>query len=101
MYYSAAFSVSTGLSLVTRSSHFTIPSITPIETRHTTMNTVQHNHNGHFSIIAGPSQIIRLPSAVAPSHKPWHSPCKCLGATFDTNDNPIGEMNNSATVRKK
>ena len=47
------------------------------------------------------TKINRLPMAVAPSHKPWQIPCRCFGATFDTNESPSGEMNSSATVRKK
>ena len=87
--------------LVTLSSHFTIPNITPIEMRHTARKTAQQIQMGHLLYMSGPSQSRRLPTAVAPSHKPWHNPCRCLGATFDTNDSPSGEMNSSATVRKK
>ena len=84
-----------------RSSHFTMPSITPIEMMHTAKNTAQHCHMGHALYINGPIQSNRLPTAVAPSHKPWQRPSIFLGATFYTNDSPSGEMNNSATVRKK
>ncbi len=87
--------------LVTRSSHLTMPSIIAIETRHTTKNTVQHFQRSHALYINGPIHKNKLPMAVAPSHKPWQRPCKCFGATFDTNDKPRGEINNSATVRKK
>lgn len=59
---------------VTLSSHFTIPSITPIETAHTARNTPQHSQIGHLLYINGPTQRKRLPRAVAPSHKPWQSP---------------------------
>ena len=87
---------------VTRSSQLTIPHITPMATRQITRKTAQHIHSeGILLSITGPIQINRLPSAVAPSHKPWQIPCRCLGAILDTNDRPSGEMNNSATVRKK
>ena len=42
-----------------------------------------------------------LPTAVAASQHPCINPCKWGGATFDTKDNPSGEINNSATVRIK
>ena len=87
--------------LVTLSSHFTIPSIVPIEMIHTIKNTVQHCQIGQALYINGPIHNKRLPTAVAPSHRPWQRPCRCFGATFDTNERPSGEINNSATVRKK
>lgn len=86
---------------VARSSQRTMPNITPIEITHTEANTAQHAHSGHALYITGPSHIKRLPSAVAPNQSPWHIPCKCFGATFDTNDNPSGEISSSAAVRKK
>lgn len=87
--------------LVTLSNHLTIPNITPMEIKHTAKNTVQHFHIGHALYITGPIQIKRLPTAVAPNQRPWHNPKRCLGATLDTNESPKGEINNSATVRKK
>ena len=42
-----------------------------------------------------------LPTAVAANQQPCIKPCKWGGATFDTKDNPSGEINNSATVRMK
>ena len=59
----------------------------PMEIMQTIANTVQHCQRGILLYINGPIQISKLPMAVAPSHKPWHKPCKCLGATLDTNDN--------------
>ena len=87
--------------LVTRSNHLTIPNITPIETMQTMKNTAQHCQIGQALYISGPTHNIKLPTAVAPSHKPWHKPNILFGATLDTNERPSGEMNNSATVRKK
>ena len=75
--------------------------MTPMDTRHTTRNTVQHCQMGHALYMRGPIHSSRLPRAVAASHRPWHKPSMLLGATLDTNDRPSGEMNNSATVRKK
>ena len=76
--------------------------MTPMEMRQNAAKTAQHCHwCGNSLIIVVPNAMNRLPIAVAVSHKPWQMPCKCLGATFETNDKPSGEMNNSATVRKK
>lgn len=72
-----------------------------IESKHTPKNTAQQAQIGHALYITGPSQIRRLPRAVAPSHKPWQRPSKFLGATLETKERPRGEINNSATVRKK
>lgn len=55
---------------VTRSSHLTMPSMTPIDMAHTTMNTVQHCHIGILLYIRGPIHNSRLPTAVAPNHRP-------------------------------
>ena len=64
-------------------------------------NTAQQYWISHALYIFGPIQIIRLPMAVAPSHRPWHKPTMLRGATLLTKLKPSGEMNNSATVRKK
>ena len=55
---------------VTRSSHFTMPNITPMEMRQTARKTAQHIHSGQALYITGPNQMSRLPTAVAPSHRP-------------------------------
>ena len=79
-----------------------IPSITAIEMRQKPANTAQHIHCwGNVFNIVTPIAMNKLPIAVADNHKPWQIPCKCLGAIFDTNERPRGEINNSATVRKK
>ena len=72
-----------------------------METKQTTAKTSQQYLIGHALYITGPSQISRLPMAVAPSHKPWHKPTMWRGAIFETNDKPSGEMKSYATVRKK
>ena len=88
--------------LVIRSSHLTIPSIMPIEIRQNAANTAQHIHcSGNVLSIVTPIAINKLPIEVAVNHKPWQIPCKWRGAIFDTNDKPRGEINNSATVKKK
>ena len=89
------------LYFVTLSSHFTMPNITAMEMRQMMRNTTQHIQMGHLLYISGPIQSKPLPTAVAPSQSPWQSPCRFLGATFDTKDSPRGEMKSSATVRKK
>ena len=87
---------------VASSSHLTMPNMIAIETKQIPANTAQQIHwCGNVLSIVTPIAMNKLPIAVAVSHKPWQIPCKCLGATFDTNDNQRGEMNNSATVKKK
>ena len=87
--------------MATRPSHFTMNRMTPIEMRHTIMKIAQQYPIGMALYISGPIHNRRLPTAVAPSHNPWQSPKRCFGATFETNDNPSGEINNSATVSRK
>ena len=87
--------------LAIRSSHFTIPNITNMETTQTLTNTVQVIEMDIFSYIIAPKKSEKLPIAVAVNQPPCMSPCMCGGATFDTNDNPSGEINNSATVSIK
>ena len=72
-----------------------------METKQTTAKTAQQYLIGQALYITGPSQIIRLPMAVAPSHKPWHKPTMWRGATLETKERPSGEMNSSATVSRK
>ena len=43
----------------------------------------------------------RLPTAVATNHPPIIIPLYLGGATFDTNEMPIGDNSNSANVRMK
>jgi hypothetical protein len=61
--------------LATLSSHFTIPSITPIEMRQNPANTAQHIHCcGKVLSIVTPRAMKRLPIAVAVSQSPWQIP---------------------------
>ena len=78
-----------------------MPNMTVMETRQMARNTPQHFQMSQALSMIGPTKMKRLPMAVAPSHKPWHRPTMWRGATFETKDRPNGEMNNSATVRKK
>ena len=78
--------------LVTRSSHFTILSMMPMEMRQTAAKTAQHCQMGQALYISGPIQSSTLPTAVAPSQRPWQRPSRCLGATLDTKERPSGEM---------
>ena len=75
--------------------------MTPIETRQMPKNTAQQYWIGQALYITGPTQINKLPIAVAPSHRPWQRPTKLRGATLLTNDKPNGEINSSAIVRKR
>ena len=84
-----------------RSSHFTMPSITSIESTHTVTNTVHVMEIDMFSYIIAPKKSEKLPTAVAASQPPCINPCMCGGATFDTNDKPSGEIKSSATVKIK
>ena len=86
----------------TFSSHFNMPSMMDMEMRQISANTphVIHWCGKAFNILT-PRKISRFPMAVAVSHKPWHTPTMWRGAILETNDKPNGEMNNSATVRKK
>jgi len=60
--------------LATFSSHLTIPNITAIDITHTIANTNQQYCIGQALYIKGPIHRKMLPTAVAPSHKPWQRP---------------------------
>lgn len=87
--------------LATLSSHFNIASINNIEATHTATNTVQVMEIEIFSYIIAPKISEKFPTAVAVNHPPCINPCICGGATFETKDNPKGDINNSATVSIK
>jgi hypothetical protein len=87
--------------LDTLSSHFTIANMAPIDTRHTITKTDQVTEIEIFSYIIAPRNKEKLPIAVAVSQPPCIKPCMWAGATFDTNESPRGEINNSATVSVK
>ena len=66
----ATYIMSTNGYLVTFSNHLTMPNITLIEIKQTKKNTPQHCQIGHLLYINGPTHKNKLPTAVAPSHKP-------------------------------
>ena len=56
----------------------------------------------NFVVVNGENaSVVGMTPRQAVSHRPWHRPCRCLGAIFDTNESPSGDMNSSDTVRKK
>ena len=71
------------------------------EIKHRTMNTVQTLHNGRLPHRYPPIITSMLPIAVATNHPPIIIPLYLGGATFDTNEIPIGESNNSAKVNTR
>ena len=83
----------------TLSSHFTIASMTNIDNKQTTANTLQVIEMEILSYIIAPRNKEKFPTAVAVSQPPCIKPCMCAGATFDTKEIPRGEINNSATVK--
>ena len=85
----------------TRSSHFTIESITIIDPAVAPTKTSQQDQIGTEVYKIPPMNSNELPIAVAASQPPCINPCRCGGATFDTKDNPRGEIKSSATVSMK
>jgi hypothetical protein len=71
------------------------------ESKQRTMNTVHTDHNGRPAQRKPPTATNMLPIAVATNQPPIIKPLSFGGATFDTNEIPIGESNNSANVRIK
>ena len=78
-----------------------MPSMTIMEIRQTPMNTLQQIQMGKLVYIRGPIQRSPLPTAVAPSQRPWQRPSRFFGATLETKLRPRGLMKSSATVMKK
>jgi hypothetical protein len=69
------------------------------EIKQSAMNTVHTDHNGIPAQRKPPTATNMLPIAVATNQPPIIKPLSFGGATFDTNEIPIGESNNSANVR--
>ena len=69
--------------------------------KQTSMNTPQHNQSGTVPQRTPPTSTNWLPMAVETNHPPIIMPLYLGGATFDTNDMPIGESNNSPKVRMR
>lgn|SRR5690554_297666 len=80
------------------------PMIEKINTAERRQHVIRTPQNATSDILSQKKPITptsRLPIAVAASQPPCISPLYCGGDTFETNDNPIGLRNNSATVRPK
>src|SRR5664280_653128 len=80
------------------SSFLIIEKMKAADVRQHTMKTSQSCHNSTLSHKSVPTKRSLFPTAVARSHPPCISPWKREGATFDTNDSPIGLRKSSATV---
>ena len=68
------------------------------ESKQRTMNTVHTDHKGRPAHKKPPTATNMLPIAVATNQPPIIKPLSLGGATFDTNEIPMGESNNSANV---
>ena len=84
---------------VTLSRRFIMMNMKSAESKHNEMNTAHTLHNGIPAQRKPPTATSMLPIAVATNHPPIIKPFNFGGATFDTNEIPIGESNNSANVR--
>ena len=73
-------------------------SIKSAESKQSTTNTVHTNHKGRPPQRKPPTATSILPNAVATNQPPIIRPLSLGGATFDTNEIPIGERSNSAKV---
>lgn len=71
------------------------------ESKHNVINTVQTDHNGSPAQRKPPTETKILPKAVATNQPPIIRPLSFGGATFDTNEIPMGESKSSAKVRIK
>ena len=67
-------------------------------TRQTPRNTLQHSHRGTAPHSSPPTTTSWLPTAVATNQPPIIIPLYLGGATFDTNEMPIGDSNSSPKV---
>ena len=87
--------------LATRSSHLTMKIMVNIEIAVAITKIDQVIQIGIASYKIAPINRSPFPSAVAPSQPPCINPWYCGGETLDTNEIPIGLINNSAIVRIK
>lgn len=79
-----------------------IENMNKAETRHKMMNTHQTCHNGNVVPHKNePTAVSMLPIAVATNQPPIIIPLYWGGATFETNDIPIGESSSSPNVSTK
>ena len=84
---------------VALSKRFIMTNMKSAEIKQSAMNTVHTDHNGRPAQRKPPTATSMLPIAVATNQPPIIKPLSFGGATFDTNEIPIGESNNSANVR--
>src|ERR1035437_7839159 len=80
------------------SSLLRIEKIKIADVRQQMINTSQSCHSSTLSQRSVPTKSSLFPTAAARSQPPCISPWKRAGATFDTNDKPIGLRNSSAIV---
>ena len=71
------------------------------ESKQSTINTAHTDHKGIPAHRKPPTATNMLPIAVATNQPPIIKPLSFGGATFDTNEIPIGESKSSANVRIK
>ena len=90
LYYFATFS-----------SFFITENIKSADRTQRIMNTLHTTVNGSLPQRNPPTLTRRLPKAVATNQPPIIAPLYFGGATFDTNDIPIGLSNNSPKVRTR
>ena len=87
--------------LVADSKRFIIANINKAERRQSTINTDQTTVSEIPPQRRPPTATSILPIAVATNQPPIIIPLYFGGATFDTNEIPIGESNNSANVNTR
>lgn len=85
----------------TFSKRFIIANMKIAEITQSEMNTVQTVHNGMLPQRKPPTLTSMLPMAVATNHPPIIIPLSFGGATFETNEIPIGLRSNSANVNTR
>ena len=83
---------------VAASSFFIITNMKSAESRQRPRNTDHTIHNGMLPQRKPPTETNRFPIAVATNQHPIIMPLYLGGATFDTNEIPIGERSSSANV---
>ena len=84
---------------VTLSKRFIITNMKRAESKQRTINTVHTDHKGRPAQRKPPTATSMLPIAVATNQPPIIRPLSFGGATFDTNEIPMGESTSSAKVR--
>ena len=78
-----------------------IEKINRADSKQHTMKIAQSCHKSNVPQNLLPTKRNLLPTAVASNHPPYINPWKRGGATFETNESPIGLRKSSAIVRIK